>query len=283
MPELPEVETVRRGLAQELEGSRISRLELRREGLRYPFPAGLSRKAAQTCIRKIRRRAKYLLFELEGDGVLIAHLGMSGKLILHPGVPGTLGKHAHAVFYFDDGRVLVFEDARRFGLLDWVSAKDLRHHRYFRELGPEPLEEAFSAVYLREKLTGKQRAVKEYLMDQRLVVGVGNIYACEALFRAGLDPRQPGGQVSEEKLEMLVNAVREVLGEAIASGGSTLRDFVRSSGDAGYFQHHFAVYGREREPCERCQTPVVRFRQGGRSSFMCPQCQPSASENKTVA
>lgn len=272
MPELPEVETVRTGLERALVGACIQKVTLRRGDLRTPFPEGFARALEGACIREVRRRAKYLLFVLDTGMVLIAHLGMTGWFSVLDKKPKSYGKHDHVVFALADGRVVVFNDARRFGLMDVAAEGALVQHPAFAGLGPEPLEKGFSAVYLKAALLKRKIPIKVALMDQKLVVGVGNIYASEALFLCGIDPRKPAESVADKAGEM-VKAIRQVLKDAIASGGSSLRDFLDVNGETGYFQHHFNVYGRAGKPCFSCGTPIASLRQAGRSTFFCPHCQ----------
>jgi formamidopyrimidine-DNA glycosylase len=272
MPELPEVETVRRGLAAELEGKKILSVELRRADLRTPFPSHFAERLAGRRIERFDRRAKYLIAHLEGGLALIIHLGMSGRMLLHREKP-ALTKHDHVLFTLSGGWWLVFNDARRFGLMDLAEEQALPQHKLFAGLGAEPLTKAFDGAFLKEQLSGKKAPIKPTLMDQRLVVGVGNIYASEALFKVHVHPKRPAGKVSAKECEALAVAVKEVLESAIRSGGSTLRDYVRSSGDIGYFQHSFQVYGREEAPCFTCGTSIKRIVQQGRSTFFCPHCQ----------
>ena len=273
MPELPEVETVRRGLAQELPGRMISGVTLRRADLRTPFPKNFANLLAGKRIQAIHRRAKYLQVELEGGQVLVIHLGMSGKLVMQTKAPKSYAKHDHVVFDFDDGRQLIFNDARRFGLMDLATTTTLDSHPLFAHLGFEPLSPDFTAKALHERLSRRQSPVKVAIMDQELVVGVGNIYASEALHQAGIHPARKAATINMEEAVRLHMAIQKVLLAAIESGGSTLRDYVRSSGDAGYFQHHFQVYDREGEPCFACKSPIENLRQAGRSTYFCASCQ----------
>ena len=274
MPELPEVETVRAGLAPELEGKRIARLELRRKNLRHPFPADLVKKTEGARILRLRRRAKYLLVDLDNGHSLLIHLGMSGKMLLHKAKPNAYDTHDHVVMTLTDGETLIFNDARRFGLWLVVETAKADQHPLLAHLGPEPLEADFDAAYLQSALSRRAGPIKPALMDQKLVVGVGNIYASEALFCAHIHPETPANKIKSNEFKIIVNCIQSVLQAAIASGGSTLRDFVRSSGDIGYFQHHFAVYGRAGLPCPRCTTLIEQKTQAGRSTFFCPKCQP---------
>ncbi|HEX7374754.1 MAG TPA: bifunctional DNA-formamidopyrimidine glycosylase/DNA-(apurinic or apyrimidinic site) lyase [Steroidobacteraceae bacterium] len=270
MPELPEVETTRRGILPALRGKRVTALVLREPRLRWPVDRTLVASLPGQRVRDVRRRAKYLLIELE-HGTLIAHLGMSGSLrVLAPATP--LLAHDHYDLLLDSGRCLRFNDPRRFGSLVWVTG-DPELHSLLKNLGPEPLEREFDADYLVGKARRRKVAIKQFLMDQKVVVGVGNIYASEALFRAGISPRKAAGRVPRAKLEALVGAVREVLGDAIRQGGTTLRDYVNAEGTPGYFRQKLYVYERAGKPCLKCGTPVRQLVQGQRSTYYCPGCQ----------
>lgn len=272
MPELPEVETVRRGLAPHLTGQRIRRVQLNRPDLRVPFPPDLVETLTGARIAGVGRRAKYLLLGLDNHQVLIIHLGMSGQLTIRPQQGYETRLHDHAVLELENGTALIFNDPRRFGLWALAGQDSVAAHPLFAHLGCEPLAAEFDADYLKARLARRSGPIKPVLMDQKLVVGVGNIYACEALYRSRISPFLPANK-SLKKSGLLVESIQAVLTEAIASGGSTLRDYVRSSGDAGYFQHHFRVYDRENRPCEACQTPIMRRVQAGRSTFFCVDCQ----------
>lgn len=271
MPELPEVETVRTGLHTALKGATISYAKLMRPDLRFAFPAGLTNALESRKIEGITRRAKYLLWELDSDDILIAHLGMTGSFSVR-GKPEMLLKHDHIELQLKDGRQVVYNDPRRFGIVTLAKKQLLASHALFAHLGPEPLEKSFTATYLRNALSTRKIAVKAAIMDQKLVVGVGNIYASEALFLSGVHPLRPANEAVESAPELTRN-IRKVLRSAIASGGSSLRDFVDISGDTGYFQHHFKVYGKQKAPCEICFTPIQNVQIAGRSSFFCPSCQ----------
>lgn len=277
MPELPEVETVMRGLSPVMAGRMIARLETRRADLRVPFPEDLALRVEGRRITHLSRRAKYCLIHLAGGDCLIIHLGMSGRLVItRDHVPA---KHDHLILTLDDGAQVVLNDPRRFGMVLLARTDDLENHDSFRHLGPEPLGNEFHADYLQAKLKGRTQAIKPAIMDQRIVVGVGNIYACEALYRAGINPLKPAGSLSAAKCQALVGAIRAVLDEAIAAGGSSLKDYVQASGELGYFQHGFSVYDREGSVCRTCaqaghQKPCVRrMTQGGRSTFYCARRQ----------
>lgn len=276
MPELPEVETVVRGLERSLAGKRLTRLDLARPDLRSAIPKGLAQRLADRRVERFTRRAKYILMHVEGGGVLIAHLGMSGRLVIAPpGKAPPRDRHDHAIFHFDDGTELRLNDARRFGLLDYSEEQGLNEHPRFKHLGPEPLGNQFNGPALARLLKGKKTSVKAALLDQRVVAGLGNIYVCEAMFGAGLSPRRLAGTVKAERAERLASAIRDVLTRAIAAGGSSLRDYVQASGELGYFQHQWAVYGKEGEPCPGCDCGkgIKRIVQGGRSTFYCAKRQ----------
>jgi formamidopyrimidine-DNA glycosylase len=270
MPELPEVETTRRGISAALVGHVVSKFVLREPRLRWRVEPGLERELAGQRVRDVRRRAKYLLIELE-RGTLIAHLGMSGSLRVLPADALRLA-HDHYDLVLDDGRCLRFNDPRRFGSLHWCTG-DVTAHPLLASLGPEPLEAGLDAAYLARKARGRRSAVKIFLMDQRIVVGVGNIYASEALFRSGIRPGRAAGRVRRAEWDRLVIALREVLGEAIQQGGTTLRDYVDTAGTPGYFSQQLFVYERNGEPCRRCGTTVRHLVHGQRSSYFCPACQ----------
>jgi formamidopyrimidine-DNA glycosylase len=273
MPELPEVETVRRGLAAKMSGRRIVRAELRRPDLRRPFPPALTTRLEGALIGNLCRRGKYILIELDGDGVLLLHLGMSGRIIA--GGAGSNAPHDHVVLTLDDGAVIRFNDARRFGTLDYIRRGEEGSHPLLAGLGPEPLEPGFDGDCLARRLAGKLTPIKAALLDQRVVAGLGNIYVCEALFRARLSPRRLAGTIVGGRAKRLADAIREVLTEAIEAGGSSLRDYVQTNGELGYFQHRWAVYGHEGDPCPGCDcgAAVRRIVQAGRSTFYCPRRQ----------
>ncbi len=274
MPELPEVETVRRGLALRISGRRIVRAELRRADLRRPFPPQLAARLEGARIGALGRRGKYILIEVNTDGLLVLHLGMSGR-ITTGGVALPAAPHDHVILTLDDGTIVRFNDPRRFGLMDYVRRDEAAQHPLLARLGPEPLEPGFDGAYLRAALAGKMAPIKAALLDQGVVAGLGNIYVCEALFRAGLSPRRRAASVGRDGAHRLATAIRCVLTEAIAAGGSSLRDYVQADGALGYFQHHWAVYGREGEPCPNCNCAegVRRIVQSGRSTFYCAKRQ----------
>lgn len=270
MPELPEVETTCRGIRPALVGRRIEAFDLREPRLRWPIAPGLAREITGQRVVDVRRRAKYLLIDLE-RGSLIAHLGMSGSLRVMPaGAPRLL--HDHYDLVLDSGRCLRFNDPRRFGSLHWVTG-DPEAHALLADLGPEPLDASFDAGHLSRLARGRKVAVKLFLMDQRVVVGVGNIYASEALFRAGVRPRRAAGRLRRAEWARIVEATRAVLSDAIRQGGTTLRDYVNADGTPGYFRQELYVYERTGEPCRRCATPIRHLVQGQRSTYYCPTCQ----------
>jgi len=285
MPELPEVETVRRGLEPVMTAARLTRVEQRRPDLRWPLPERFVERLTGAQILRLRRRSKYILADLSTGETLLIHLGMTGRMLIGQEVqgefvhdPGLHPQHDHVVFHLerDGARAQVtFNDVRRFGAMDLVAEGGEGQHWLLASLGPEPLGNSFDAQLLRERFSGRKAPVKALLLDQRIVCGLGNIYVCEALWRAGIAPARGAGRISRERLEALVQAVREVLVEAIAAGGSSLRDYRQASGELGYFQHTFAVYGREGEPCRRegCPGVVARMVQSGRSTFHCARCQ----------
>jgi formamidopyrimidine-DNA glycosylase len=274
MPELPEVETVRRGLTLRMRGRQIVRAELRRPDLRRPFPPDLGERLQGARIGELSRRGKYILIELDDSGTLLLHLGMSGR-ITAGSADAPPEKHDHVVLTLDDGTVVRFNDTRRFGTLDYILRGHEAAHPLLAGLGPEPLEPGFDGAYLSRALAGKLTPIKSALLDQKIVAGLGNIYVCEALYRAGISPRRLAATCTGVRAARLSAAVREVLDEAIAAGGSSLRDYVQANGELGYFQHRWAVYGREGEPCPGCTCAegVRRITQAGRSTFFCGKRQ----------
>ncbi len=273
MPELPEVETVMRGLAPVWQGQRFTRVVANRSDLRRPLPEGLGQRLTGATVLRLARRAKYGLVETDRGDTLIIHLGMSGRMRVDP---GELLKHDHVVFETGNGRVVAFNDARRFGSLDLVPTAAVAAHPLIAGIGPEPLGPDYGLPLLKAMFADRLAPAKAILLDQRLIAGLGNIYVCEALFRAGIHPETPGGRVTAAQLHRLLPAIPAVLQEAIAAGGSTLRDHAAPDGTLGYFQKDFAVYGRDGGACPVCTTPVARIVQSGRSSFFCPACQPPA-------
>ena len=274
MPELPEVETVCRGLRGTLIGNIFRRVEQRRPNLRIPFPKDFVQQIQGQQVVDLRRRAKYIQVFLNNSQVLIIHLGMSGKILIEQkNNKGRADKHDHVVFTMSSGHTIRYRDPRRFGLMALCSVNDLDQHRLFVHIGPEPLADDFNANLLASALTNRKMPIKSALLDQTVVAGLGNIYVCEALFRSRISPLKPTNTCSLTEMKKLVPEIKQVLQEAIAAGGSTLRDHVQPSGEMGYFQHTFKVYGREKEPCSRCSAPIQRIVQSGRSTFYCPECQ----------
>lgn len=282
MPELPEVETVRLGLAPVMEGKRIEAAAVNAAGLRWPFPPGMAGRLTGARVERLRRRSKYILAELSTGETLLIHLGMSGRMLISGHMLGTFvhdhpapQKHDHVVLTMEGGARVTFNDARRFGAMDLVATAGADAHPLLASLGPEPLGNGFDADTLAARLAGRRTPIKSALLDQRNVAGLGNIYVCEVLFRAGLHPQRLAGDLGADEVARLVPIIREVLAEAIAAGGSSLRDFRQADGELGYFQHAFRVYGREGENCTApgCAGTVRRIVQSGRSSFFCPICQ----------
>lgn len=294
MPELPEVETVRRGLEPVLVGARIVAVEQRRADLRFPFPESFVQRLVGREVVLLRRRSKYLLADLSEGESLVVHLGMTGRfLVEQPGAatrPGAFHRaaggdpaHDHVVFRLSTGATLTYNDVRRFGFMDLVPTSGLAGSRHFRDLGLEPLGPELTGEVLAALFRGRRTPLKSGLMDQRRLAGLGNIYVCEALFRAGLDPRAPAGSLATPTgrpragARRLAQAIRAVLAEALEAGGSTLRDYAQVDGSLGHFQHAFRVYDRAGEPCptEGCGGRIARLVQAGRSTFYCPRCQPA--------
>lgn len=310
MPELPEVETVRRGLLPAMEGRIITHAQVNRPDLRWPFPPRMADRLTGARVLTLRRRSKYILADLSTDETLLIHLGMSGRMLISPppvtgegqgegaqgseGVQGaegvtqpreTLGewhhhhpapaKHDHVILDMEDGTRITFNDARRFGAMDLMPTATADTHPLLAQLGPEPLGNAFHEDYLSARLKGRNTPIKAALLDQHIVAGLGNIYVCETLYRARLHPARKAGRISASRAAALVPLIRDVLAEAITAGGSSLRDYRQADGELGYFQHSFQVYGREGEPCltPGCTATIRRLVQSGRSSFYCPTCQ----------
>ena len=278
MPELPEVETVMRGLRQRLEGRVIVRATAHRPDLRWPLPENLQHRLTGARITGFRRRGKYILMRLAGGDSVLLHLGMSGRIVLTPLRPNMPTPHEHLVLETDEGWRLGFVDPRRFGSVDLVPTPEEEKHKLLAELGPEPLDPAFTPALLSAALAGKRTPIKAALLDQKVVAGLGNIYVCEALFRARLSPLRSAHTIPGIRTGRLVPAIKATLQDAIAAGGSSLRDYVQPDGELGYFQHAWKVYGHEGEPCERCPgSPacpgIRRITQSGRSSFYCPRTQ----------
>ena len=283
MPELPEVETVVRGLRPKLEGHTLARVEQRRADLRFPMPPNFAARLEGRRVQRIARRAKYMLFHLDDGQALICHLGMSGRMVVvEPGVNGArapLERHDHVVFTNELGEEVRFNDARRFGMMDLTEASRLDQHRLLRDLGPEPLGNAFNGPALALALKGRRTPIKAALLDQKVVAGLGNIYVCEALYDARLSPRRQAYTVQGGRAERLAAAVRSVLERAIRAGGSSLRDYVQADGELGYFQHQWAIYGHAGERCADCDCDPAKYPgirrvvQSGRSTFYCPARQ----------
>ena len=278
MPELPEVETVMRGLRARLEGRVIVLATVNRPDLRWVMPTNLAERLTGARVQGFRRRAKYILMRLDGGDSVLLHLGMSGRMVIGPANPNSVTLHEHMVLQTDDGWRVGFVDPRRFGSVDLVPTGAEDAHRLLAELGPEPLDAAFATGVLAHALAGKRTPIKAALLDQRLVAGLGNIYVCEALFRARIAPDRQAATVPRAAAARLVAAIKATLTEAIAAGGSSLRDYVQPDGELGYFQHAWKVYGREGQPCERCPglpacPGVARMVQSARSTFYCPRTQ----------
>jgi formamidopyrimidine-DNA glycosylase len=278
MPELPEVETVMRGLQERLQGRVILRARVHRADLRWPLPPSLAARLTGARVLGFRRRAKYILMRLEGGESVLLHLGMSGRIIIGRAQPNLMPPHEHVTLETDDDWRVAFIDPRRFGSIDLFATADEDRHKLLAGLGPEPLDDDFTASVLSAALRGRNTPIKAALLDQRTVAGLGNIYVCEALFRARISPRRLASSVAGARAARLVPEIKATLGEAIAAGGSSLRDYVQPDGELGYFQHAWKVYGHEGEPCERCPgTPacagIGRIVQSGRSTFYCPRTQ----------
>ncbi|WP_187431726.1 bifunctional DNA-formamidopyrimidine glycosylase/DNA-(apurinic or apyrimidinic site) lyase [Roseobacter fucihabitans] len=282
MPELPEVETVRRGLTPAMEGFVITQADVNRHDLRWPFPVDMATRLTGKRVERLRRRSKYILMDLSSGETLLVHLGMSGRMMVSGDPLGKFAhnhpapeKHDHVVFHMENGARITFNDPRRFGAMDLMETATADAHKFLAVLGPEPLGNDFHEAHLIAAFKGKMSPVKSALLDQRLIAGLGNIYVCEALFRAKIRPTQKAGKLSKPKVASLVLIIRDVLSDAILAGGSSLRDFRQADGELGYFQHSFDVYGREGEPCRTpdCTAQISRIVQSGRSSFYCAQCQ----------
>ncbi|MBA84309.1 bifunctional DNA-formamidopyrimidine glycosylase/DNA-(apurinic or apyrimidinic site) lyase [Thalassobius sp. S69A] len=282
MPELPEVETVRRGLAPAMESAVITRAQVNRPDLRWPFPDRMAERLTGQKVLGLRRRSKYILADLGSGETLLIHLGMSGRMTVsgdplgqfvhgHPAAE----KHDHVVLDMDNGARITFNDPRRFGAMDLLETATADQHKLLASIGPEPLGNDFHEDYLVAALRGRMSPVKTALLDQKIVAGLGNIYVCEALFRAGIHPKRKAGQIAAPRLRALVPVIRDVLSEAIDAGGSSLKDFRQADGELGYFQHNFRVYGQEANPCTTagCRSVIHRIVQSGRSTFYCPTCQ----------
>ena len=272
MPELPEVETVCRGLSEKLIGAKIEKILVRKDSLRVKVPANIEKLIAGAKVTKINRRAKYILVYLDNSQVLILHLGMSGSAILHDKTPTEYRKHDHVIIWFNN-TVLIFHDPRRFGLVTVANINELEQHKLFASLGIEPLDIKATGDYLYKILQSSKAPIKSVIMDQSRIVGVGNIYASEALFRSHIHPEKPANEIGLQHAQKLMTNIKDILTEAINAGGSTLRDYVNSLGDSGDFQNHFSVYGKSGKPCPNCKTPISQIKQAGRSTFFCQKCQ----------
>ncbi|MEM9434343.1 MAG: bifunctional DNA-formamidopyrimidine glycosylase/DNA-(apurinic or apyrimidinic site) lyase [Pseudomonadota bacterium] len=282
MPELPEVETVRRGLVPVLEGHVILRADVNRPDLRWPFPPGMADRLGGATVQRLRRRSKYILADLSSGETLIIHLGMSGRMLIDGQNTAEFqnnlapaGKHDHVVLHTNAPARITFNDARRFGAMDLAPTAQVEDHWLLSKIGPEPLGNQFDGSYLSEQLKSRNSPIKTALLDQRVVAGLGNIYVCEVLHRTRISPRRKASKLGAARVQNLVPAIRSVLEEAIEAGGSSLRDHRQTNGELGYFQHNFAVYDREGEACQRsgCGGTIGRIVQSGRSSFYCPRCQ----------
>ena len=275
MPELPEVETVMRGMQPALEGKKLINIEARCDSLRWPIPCNFADRLRGRRVINIARRAKYILWYLDDETVMILHLGMSGRVSITAKRPSKIEKHDHLIFTTEEGAVIRFNDARRFGMVDLSTSGSVFQHKLLRQIGPEPLSNDFNELSLKEMLRGKKTTIKNALLDQRVVAGLGNIYVCESLFRSNISPKRLALNVKGKRLKTLLLNIREVLNEAILAGGSSLRDHAQTNGDIGYFQHNFMVYGREGQACKKngCGNKVNRIIQSGRSTFYCTKCQ----------
>ena len=269
MPELPEVETVCRGLQPHMEGERINTIVLNRPDLRFPFPKTMKSLLTDVQVERIHRRAKYILMSLDNKHTLLSHLGMSGQMLINA---TDTSKHDHVIFTLGTTTV-TYRDPRRFGFMDIIPTVQLSQNKYLKHLGVEPLSQDLNPAYLSQSFHQRKSPVKSLLLNQSIVAGVGNIYACEALFESGIHPECLGNAVNETQVASLCQTIPSVLQRAIASGGSSLRDHLQVDGKMGYFQHNFKVYGKESEPCQTCGTLIERIVQSGRSTFFCPQCQ----------
>lgn len=282
MPELPEVETVRRGLLPVMEGAAIRAADIRRPDLRFPLPERMAERLCGARVLSLRRRSKYILGDLSTGETLLIHLGMSGRILISGQMLGGFAyahpapaRHDHVILDMENGAHITFNDARRFGAMDLMKTAAADDHWLLRDLGPEPLGNSFDETYLIERLRGRATPIKSALLDQKVVAGLGNIYVSEILYRAGIDPRRQAGRIAAARVAALVPLTRAVLAEAIEAGGSSLRDYRQTDGELGYFQHSFRVYDREGQPCSNpgCGAPIRRIVQSGRSSFFCSVCQ----------
>ena len=282
MPELPEVETVRRGLQPAMQDQKIMRAEVNRPDLRWPFPLDMAQRVTGARVLRLWRRSKYILLDLDTQETLIVHLGMSGRMLVSGQQIGEFyqdhpapEKHDHVVFHMENETRVTFNDARRFGAMDLAPTAEVEMHKMLSSLGPEPLSNYLDDTYLAAALAGRNTPIKSALLDQRLIAGLGNIYVCEVLFRAKISPMRRAKDLSKSQVGSLVPIIRTVLEEAIEAGGSSLKDYRQTGGELGYFQHSFHVYDRESEPCKHagCGGTIARVSQSGRSSFYCPTCQ----------
>ena len=282
MPELPEVETVKAGIAPAMTGQIITQADVNRPDLRWPFPDGMAERLTGKTVTALRRRSKYILMDVDRNETVLFHLGMSGRMLISGDPLGQFlqdhpirEKHDHVVFHMANGARITFNDPRRFGFMDLVHTAAAENHKMLVNLGPEPLGNSFNERYLIDTLKHKKTPIKSALLDQRVVAGLGNIYVCEALYRAHISPKRKARQLSSARIAALVPITRQVLTDAINAGGSSLRDFRQADGELGYFQHSFDVYDRENELCStpECEARIVRITQSGRSSFYCPRCQ----------
>ena len=280
MPELPEVETVRRGLLPVMEGQKIHEAQVNRPDLRFALPKDMAARLTGQVVQALRRRSKYILADLSSGETLLIHLGMSGRMLISGDQLGQFHhdhpapqKHDHVVLTMQSGVRVTFNDPRRFGAMDLMPTEKWQAHKLLADLGPEPLGNAFNESYLTHRLENRATPIKSALLDQKVVSGLGNIYVCEVLHRAGIAPTRLAGELTARQAASLVPLIRTVLTEAIEAGGSSLRDYRQADGELGYFQHTFRVYDREGQPCLACATPIVRLVQAGRSSFYCPSCQ----------
>ena len=282
MPELPEVETIMRGVSLFLEGATIKKVRLNRPDLRWPFPENFANRLSENKVLGLKRRSKYILVDLSTNETLLIHLGMSGRILISGSKignffrePTKISKHDHVIFELNDGTIITYNDPRRFGAMDLAKTNDLNNHKFLKKLGPEPLGNNFNSDYLRSKLSKKESPIKNVLLDQSVVSGLGNIYVCEALFMSGISPKKKAFKISKDKCEELVQNIRIILNAAIQAGGSSLKDFTDIQGNSGYFQFEFYVYGRDNQRCKTrsCDRNIKRISQSGRSSFYCPNCQ----------
>jgi len=274
MPELPEVETVCRGLRPFLEGRKLSRAFKRRDDLRFPIPADWEERLTGQTVEAVERKAKYIVMRLTSDQSIILHLGMSGRMLIHENnADEPFDKHDHIIFETDQGCQIRFNDPRRFGVADIVQSDDISQSRYFKNQGIEPLGNELSGEFIEQRFKNRKTVIKAAVLDQKFIVGVGNIYACESLFFAGISPTALAGSITGDRAEAFATSIRDVLQKAIAAGGSSLNDYVQVSGELGYFQHQWAVYGREGEDCRNCDATIERLVQSNRSTFHCPRCQ----------